>query len=72
MTGDTRLPYWLSDILYFGGKDINLWYRGGHETTLMATINRIIYCLDDDADVQKLIDWATALRKDTSAPQPIV
>lgn len=72
MTGDTRLPYWLSDILYLSNKQVTLWYRGGHETLLMATINRIIYCLDDDADVSKLIDWSMALRKDTSAPQPTV
>lgn len=66
-----EIPLYLSDIMYFGGKDINLWYRGGHGgPTLMATIERMNYNLDDEGDSKVLCDWADALRTDSKA-QPV-
>ncbi len=58
----------LLEIMYFGGREVRLWYRGGHATLLMATIDGINFTLDDEGDQALLRDWATRLSHDSAAP----
>jgi hypothetical protein len=54
--------------MYFGNREVTLWYRGGHQTLSMATIDGINFTLDDEQDMRQLRAWAERLRLDSSAP----